>query len=119
MPPTNDDLKAVLTDADRELLESYSDDPGLFEQIGGVFRGRLRLLTAISVAFSFAIFAISVWCLVELLNAESAVGAVRWAVGFLWCSMAVAMLKIWFWMQMNEHRLLRDIKRLELRLSGR
>jgi hypothetical protein len=41
---------------------------------------------------------------------------VFWLGVFLFAMIAVGLLKIWFWMRMNHLALLRELKRIELRL---
>lgn len=41
---------------------------------------------------------------------------VFWLAIFLFAMIAVGLLKIWFWMRMNHLALLRELKRIELRL---
>jgi hypothetical protein len=40
-----------------------------------------------------------------------------WSAGALWAALAVAMLKMYFWMEMNKNVMLREMKRLELQVA--
>ena len=40
-----------------------------------------------------------------------------WGGGFMFCMMAVSMLKLWFWMEMQTNSVLREVKRVELQVS--
>ncbi|MEZ5960449.1 MAG: DUF6768 family protein [Hyphomonadaceae bacterium] len=42
---------------------------------------------------------------------------VIWTAGALWAAIAVAMLKMYFWMEMNKNVVLREVKRLELQMA--
>jgi len=42
---------------------------------------------------------------------------VIWTAGALWAAIAVAMLKMYFWMEMNKNVVLREVKRLELQIA--
>lgn len=109
-------LRAALSDDDRALLDRLGDEPGVFELWRASYHGKFRWLNLVATVFSVAIFAGQIWCLVELLTTDDAVLAVRWAAGFGFCALAVAMLKMWFWMRMNHLAAVREIKRIELLL---
>ncbi len=59
---------------------------------------------------------------VEFFRADTTQQMIAWATGFVFCSISVAMLKIWYWLQMMQNSMTREIKRFELqlaRLTGR
>tara|TARA_R110000782_G_scaffold124058_4_gene215550 strand:+ start:1267 stop:1647 length:381 start_codon:yes stop_codon:yes gene_type:complete len=118
MTRIDDDLRAALSDEDRALLDRLDDEPGVFELWRASYQGKFRWLNLIATVFSVAIFAGQIWCLVELLTTDDAVLAVRWAAGFGFCALAVAMLKMWFWMRMNHLAAVREIKKIELLLAS-
>ena len=39
------------------------------------------------------------------------------AIGFVFCINAVAMLKLWYFMEMNKNAVTREVKRLELQIA--
>lgn len=45
------------------------------------------------------------------------VNQIAWSVCFLFSNMAVAMMKLWFWMQMDKNVVIREMKRLELQVA--
>ena len=55
------------------------------------------------------------WRFLHRLDTEE---ALAWAVGFGFCMFVVGGLKVWFWMEMNKNRVLRELKRIELRLAA-
>ena len=42
---------------------------------------------------------------------------VAWSVGAILAMLGVAMLKMYFWMEMNKNVVLREVKRLELQIA--
>ena len=108
----------------REALEE--DDPGFLSRleqpslvslVGETFQGRTRWLTGMSVLFTVAFMAVAVVALLELLRAETTRGLVLWQTLLLFCLLAVAANKLWFWMEFQRVTLTREIKRLELQLA--
>ena len=117
MSKLDDQIRAALSAEDRALLDEYADEPGILDLVAGTFRGKMRFWSALSVFMTLPMFALSVWCFVELVTADDVLVALRWGAGFLWSALAVAMLKMWFWMQMNQQAVLREIKRVELQVA--
>jgi len=116
MSSFEDRLLTSLNAEDEAFLKELEDDVGLFQQMGMTFSGPLRYWTVFAFVFSFLIFALSMWAGYNMLQAESVKLVVLWGALFGWASLGVAMIKIWFWMRMNHLGVLRELKRIELRM---
>lgn len=116
MSTFEDRLMSSLNADDEAFLKELEDNVGLFQQLGMTFSGPLRYWTAFAVAFSFVFFGLSIWAGYNMFMSESLKEVVIWGVFFGWMSMAVGLIKVWFWMRMNQLNLLRELKRIELRL---
>jgi len=101
--------------ADPNLADPMTEE-GVFEMLAQVFRGRRRWLNAYGFLLTFIFLALSVYCAFRFFNAPDTQPQIAWATGFLFTSMAVAMLKMWFFMEMNKNTVLREVKRLELQV---
>ncbi len=108
----------------RQALRTESDnvwkdveEQGLFEQALGVMRGKHKSLTIIANAVMVLLFAMTVYCVVRFFGAETTRMQIAWSVGFLASNMGVAMMKMWFWMQMDKNTVIREVKRLELQVA--
>ena len=115
-----------LDDKIRQAMQGDLDDApteeGLFQMLAEVFRGRRRWINLYGFFLTFVFLGLAVWCAVRFFGAEGTQAQIGWAAGFLWSAMCVAMLKMWFWMEMHKNQVLREVKRLELqvlRLSQR
>lgn len=110
-------LNQALTEDEESFLRRLEDEPGLFEQVGNAFQGKLKFWTAYAFVMSFIIFFGAIYCFWQLLNAETTREMILWATG-TWCLLlSVGLTKIWFWMRMNHIGMLREIKRIELYLA--
>jgi hypothetical protein len=58
-----------------------------------------------------------VYCVVQMLAAVEVREVVAWSVGAILAMLGVAMLKMYFWMEMNKNVVLREVKRLELQIA--
>ena len=108
----------------RQALRAESDnvwkdveEQGLFEQALGVMRGKHKSLTVIANAVMVLFFAMTVYSVVRFFAAETTQTQMAWSVVFLTSNMIVAMLKLWFWMQMDKNTVIREVKRLELQVA--
>lgn len=116
MSDFNTTLNQALTEDEESFLRRLDDEPGLFEQMGNAFQGKLRFWTAVVFVMSLIIFGVTIFCFVKLLAAETTRELVLWATA-VWCGLlSVSLTKIWFWMRMNHLAVLREIKRVELYL---
>ena len=108
----------------RQALRAESDnvwkdveEQGLFEQALGVMRGKHKSLTVIANAVMVLFFAMTVSFVMRFFGAETTRMQIVWSVGFLTSNMVVAMMKLWFWMQMDKNTVIREVKRLELQVA--
>ncbi len=113
----DDRLRGALSAEDAEFLRNLEDDRGLFAQMGATFEGPLKYWTAFAFVLSFVLFGAAIWC-AWLISASDSLNTIALATaGFIWSSLAVAMIKMWFWLRMNHLATLRELKKIELRLA--
>ncbi len=120
----NKDIDQKIRDAlraeDDELAAFFDETPSIFDQVADTFKGSWRFLNIISFVFTFFIFAFSIICLVYFFRTDP--GEVKtmlaWGAGFVWASMAVGLLKMWFWMEMQRNQITRETTRVELELAA-
>lgn len=113
----DEQLKQNLSEEDQAFLDSLTDERGMYAQIADTFAGPMRGWTGFAFVLSFAFFGACVYTLVQLAAAPPINEALLWLAGFVWASLAVAMIKVWFWMRMHQVTLLRELKKIELRVA--
>lgn len=113
-------LNDSFSDEDRALLKKLSQDPSVFEMIGDSFRGRNRWITVYATIWIFIFLGAAIWCGMQFASPETDTTKeiVGWAIGTAFCIMIVGLLKMWFWLDMHRNAITREIKRLELAISG-
>lgn len=99
-----------------ETLAAPSDE-GLIEMLIGVFRGRMVWLNIYGMALGIAFMGLAVWFVVRFFQTSDVKAALAWGLGFVVATLFVAMLKIWFWMEIEKNTVLREVKRLELQVA--
>ncbi|MFK7962172.1 MAG: DUF6768 family protein, partial [Phycisphaerales bacterium] len=116
MSEFEDKMKEALR-AESNDVWSEVEEQGLFEQAMGVMRGRQRFISVMAWIYSFAFFGLLIFCAVRFFAADDTKEMLAWLGGFLTCNLIVAMLKLWFWMQMDKNAIVREVKRLELQVA--
>ena len=110
-------IRESLRAEDAELFEEFGEEPSLFEMAMELFRGRNRWLMALTMFWTLVFMVLSVFSAIEFFQAETTRDLLMWAVAFVFCMMAVAMMKIWAWMEINRNFITREIKRVELQIA--
>lgn len=118
----NKDIDQQIRDAlraeDEDLAAFLDEKPTVFDQVFETFRSSSRFLVIISVSFTALLLIASIVCLVQFFLADTTKIQLAWAIGFMWTSLGVAMLKMWYWMEMQRHQITREIKRVELEIAA-
>lgn len=115
-------IKEALRQEDAELFEDLGGEPSVFDLVIDTFRGKHWWLTVLTIFWSLVFFVLAILSAVRFFNTDDSRDMMMWALAFIFCMMAVSMMKMWFWMELNKNAITREIKRLELqiaRLAGR
>ncbi|MCZ6836884.1 MAG: hypothetical protein O7G85_14000 [Planctomycetota bacterium] len=124
MRDLDEKIRMALLEKDRELFDEHAGEQGLFEMVAETFRGRHRWLVILVCFYSVVFTGLAIFTAVRFFQADesSMREMIAWAIAFVFCFNAVAMLKMWYFMEMNKNSTIREIKRVELqiaRLAGR
>lgn len=96
--------------------EPLGAEPNLAEEIITAFRGRYRALTTLLIVINLLAFAGVLWTAVQFYHATEVTAQLRWGGGTLLLLLVAGLLKLWFWLELQTNRVLREVKRLELLL---
>ncbi len=112
-------IREALSAQDAELFEEFGGEQGLMEMIVDTFRGQRRWLVVLVFVYSIVFFVLASVTAVLFFKTDpdSTRDLIMWAMGFLFCNFAVAMLKMWYFMEMNKNTVTREVKRLELQIA--
>lgn len=118
MTDLDDKIRAALRQEDAELLDHYETELPIHEMLIETFRGRHRWLNVLAFVFTFVGLAVAVIAAYQFFHTDSTQAMIAWATCFLWFVIWIAMLKIWFWLEMQKNSITREIKRLELQVAN-
>lgn len=113
----DDRIREALRADDQRLFEEVGQEQSFFQQMIGMLRGRNRWLTALGYVYTFIFTIAAVYCGVRFFGAETERAMIAWAAGTLLFALFVAMLKMWFFLEMNRNSVIREVKRVELQIA--
>lgn len=113
----DDAVKKALEQHESQALQGTTlDDPGMFDQVLATFQGRQRWMVVLDFVSILVFGILAVISIVEFSRNEILSTRMAWGFVLVCCILTVAMLKIWYWMELNKNSIIREIKRLELRI---
>lgn len=117
MSDIDDKILEPLNAEDKEVMDVYGKELGLFGLIAESFRGKLKC-TVIAVFLFILIFAaILVYSAIHFFSAEEIETKLNWlAIGFT-ALFIFGLLRLWYWTVLSQIATIREIKRLELQVS--
>ncbi len=109
-------IRQALSAEDAEFLARFEQE-GKFSEALSTFRGQSGALNVFGAILAFALFGGFLYCAWSAFAAAGVRETVLWSAGALLAMLGVAMLKMYFWMEMNRNATLREVKRLELQVA--
>ena len=109
-------IDQALSEEERALLDRNEPEPGFVSQALAMGRGRLGWVMWVTYVASGVTFFAGVYALWQMLASAETLSAVRWGVGALVLLQITVMTKTYMGSHFESNRLLREIKRIELRL---
>tara|TARA_R110002124_G_scaffold91809_11_gene233528 strand:- start:1122 stop:1511 length:390 start_codon:yes stop_codon:yes gene_type:complete len=120
MTASDKDLDAMIAEAldaeDRELLDRLGSEPGYFAQALGLFGGQLGWVMWVTYITNIAAAGLAIWSAWQMIGATDALAAIRWGVASLAAMQVGLFMKGFLGQQMQNNRVIREVKRLELQL---
>jgi len=109
-------IRQALSAEDAAFLAKL-EEQSPFQEALGTFSGKWGLMNIFAALLTFAMFGVAAYCAWNAFSAMDLRETVLWTAGALVGMLSVAMLKIYFWMEMNKNITLRELKRLELQVT--
>ncbi len=109
-------IRQALSAEDAAFLAKFEDQSPLHEALD-TFSGKWGAMNMFAAIITFAMFGAGAYCAWNAINTADVRETVLWSAGALFGMLAVAMLKMYFWMEINKNVTLREVKRLELQVA--
>ena len=111
-------IRESLSSEDTELFDRLAADQALHRQVVATFEGQLRWLNAagwIAGVVLFGVAGVSAWRFVQ---AQEIGDMLRWGAASALGFAGLALVKVWFWMELQKNAIMREVKRLELQVAS-
>lgn len=109
-------LRQSLEKDDAEFLKDLEDGRGLFVQMSQTFHGPMRFWTFFVGIIIFIMTGLGFYSIWHMFQAETTRGLLLWMSAAWAAWTAQVMLKQWIYDRMNTLSILRELKKIELRL---
>lgn len=116
MTDIDEEIRQALTDEDQKAIDEIDNEAGLFELIGMTFKGKQAWITYYIYFVGFAVAGAGVYFIIQYLGTSDIKSSLTYALLIITCLFIIAILKLFSWQQMQKLELLREIKRLEMRI---
>ena len=117
MTQFDDKVKAALDADDEAFLRELDAERGLFAQVGDTMKGPLGGWAAMAFFLALLLAAFLFFAVWRMFTVEDMRDLVRWTAGAVTAMVALGFVKQWFFERMNFIALLRELKRIELRIA--
>lgn len=117
MTTIDSEIRKTLSAEDERFLAEATGEEALFDQVMASFRGKRSWLVGIVMFWTFAFFVLGVWMGWIFFHAETTQMLARSGAALFFCMLAVAMLKSWYFAELNNAAVLRELKRLQLMIA--
>jgi hypothetical protein len=111
-------IRQSLSAKDTELFDRFGADQTLHRQILDTFEGRLRWFNAagwIAGAVLFGVACVFGW---RFWFAQELEDMLRWGATSALAVAGIALIKVWFWLELEKNAIVREVKRLELQVAS-
>lgn len=116
MSDIDDMIERALSEEDEALLSRYGREPGYFRQAFGLFRGSLGWVMWLVMSVQIACFAAAIWAVWQMYTSTALIAAVRCGVVAIIAVQIGTFLRGFMGDHFEANRVLREVKRLELRV---
>ena len=117
MSDIDEKILEALSNEDKEVMDSFGEELGLFELIAESFRGKMKAVVIPVFVFMLAFAAILVYSAVNFFSVEDIGTKLHWMAIGLTALIVFGLLRLWYWMELNRLSINREIKRMELQIS--
>ncbi len=109
-------IKETLNQEEAKFYDEL-EEQNLIGKLGEVYKSKMGWLAILMNVFHLVIFGLLIYCITQFFETNETNELIKWAsAGFL-CMIAMGMLKLYMWMQMDKNDILRELKRLELQVA--
>jgi uncharacterized membrane protein len=116
MNELDEKIRAALSDEEQQAVQALDEQLGLFQMLAMALKGKQAWLTWYMWILGLVIFVLGLYCLSQFLGSEELQQQLVWMLAIQACLAIIIVIKVIGWQQLQKLELMREIKRLELRV---
>ena len=116
MSNIDEKIRNALAAEDQKAIDEIDDGAGLFELVGLTFKGKQAWVSYYMYFLGVVVTGAFVYFVIQYLAADDLKTSLNWALLILGCLFIILLIKILGWQQLQKAELMREIKRLEMRI---
>lgn len=117
MESIDERIQKAFSSEDQAFL-ARMDAGSLYSDIAATFRGHTRWLNALALLFALVLLAVGVVCGWQFATQTDLRSMQLWGAGTILSFLALGLIKLWFWMEVQKVAIVCEIKRVELQLAS-
>jgi hypothetical protein len=111
-------IRQSLSTEDAALLDRLGADQSLHRQVLATFEGRLRWFNVMGWIAGIVLFGAACALTWQFVQAEELRDMLRWGAASALTFAGIALIKVWFWMELQKNDIVREVKRLEVQVAS-
>ena len=111
-------IRQSLSAEDVELLDRLGADQALHRQVLATFEGRLRWFNAAGWIAGVVLFGVACVLTWRFAQAQALEDMLRWGAASALAFAGIALIKVWFWLELQKNAIVREVKRLEVQVAS-
>jgi hypothetical protein len=111
-------IRQSLSVEDAALLDRLGADQALHRQVLATFEGRLRWFNVAGSIAAVVLFGVACVLAWRFVQAKELGEMLRWGAASALAFAGIALIKVWFWLELQKNAIVREIKRLEVQVAS-
>jgi hypothetical protein len=117
MSKIDDAIREALAEEDAEFLARFDKEPNLFAQAFGALRGPMGWVNGLFLGVFIPVAAFVVFAAWRFAVLDDLRAMLHWGAMASFGVVVLALIRLWFFMELQTGRVIREIKRLELQVA--
>ena len=111
-------IRESLSSEDTALFDRLGADPALHRQVLATFEGQFRWFNTAGWIAGFVLFGVASVSAWRFVQAQALDDMLRWGAASALALAGIALIKVWFWLELQKNAIVREVKRLEVQVAS-
>ena len=111
-------IRQSLSTEDAALLDRLSADQTLHRQVLATLEGQRRWYNAAGGMAGVVLFGVACVLAWRFVQATEVTEMLRWGAAAALAFAGIALIKVWFWLELQKNEVVREVKRLEVQVAS-